>query len=120
GSVLVEMAGFEDRNFLPGPQLLWRHLAPMRAPVGGAMNQTIVAAGPDQINIKRRRSDRVNHAALDRDCRWLRAKLSYRFRNFKGLARKVRADLIPVSPPVFRLPQSVGREVEHVRIERRE
>ncbi len=53
GRVLIKVAGVENRNFLPGLELFWSDIVPMRAAVVGAMDQAIVGPGPNQINVER-------------------------------------------------------------------
>ena len=84
------------------------------------MNQAIVGAGPNQIDVQRRRRHRIDHAALRRLCGRLRAILADALRHFERLARQVGTNLIPVSPAVFRLPQRVGGKVKNMWIDRRE
>src|SRR5437899_391439 len=94
--VLVEVAGFEDRNLLPGLKLFWRYFAPMSAAIGRAMNQTIVGAGPDESYIQRRRRDGIDHAPLGRLGGRLRAELADARWDFDRFARQVGSNLIPV------------------------
>src|SRR5437870_980104 len=89
----------------------------MRAAVAGDMNQTIVGAGPDSVDVKRRGCNRIDHSALRRLRRRLRSIFTDAFWDFESLAREIGADLFPVSPSVFCLPQSVRGEIEDVRID---
>ena len=84
------------------------------------MNQAIVGARPDPIQIERRRRDRVNHAALRR----LRGRLRLYFPTVAGTSKvlRVRSGLIllPILSAVARFPKRVGGEEKNVRINRRE
>ena len=118
--VLIEVAGFDDRNFLKRLKLWRRNVRPMRAAIAGDLNQAIVGTRPDAIDIQRRGRHRVNHAALCGLRRWLRAKLADGLGNFESLARQIRTDLLPMLAAVFRLPQSISGKVKNMRIDGRE
>ena len=85
GGVLIKVAGVENRNLLPGPELFGSYVAPVRAAVSRTMNQAIIGTGPNQIHVEGRRRHRVDHAALGRLRSWLRAKLADCCRHVEGL-----------------------------------
>ena len=90
------------------------------AAVGSEPDQSVVGARPDAIDVERRRRQRINHAALLGLRRGLIAEDAHRGWHVKGLAREVRADLLPTLSAVARGPEGVRGKVHQVRIERRE
>ena len=94
---------------------------PRLAAVARHVDQPVVGAGPDAIDVERRRRDRVDHAALRR---LAPRACPCRLPTFGGtshvFARQVGADLRPAVAAGRRLPQRVRREVQRVRIDRRE
>ena len=84
------------------------------------MNQPIIRARPNKIEVQRRRRNCVEHASLRRLRIWLRAKLANAFGRIESLAREIGTNLFPTTPAIFRLPQRVRGKEEHVRIDRRE
>src|SRR4030095_10579860 len=50
GSVFIKVASVEDGNLLPGLELFWSDISPVRAAVGSAMNQAIIGPDPNQIH----------------------------------------------------------------------
>ena len=81
------------------------------------MDQAIVGAGPDHVDVEARGADRVDHAAargllfggiaVGRDAG----------REVVGLARQVGADGLPVLAAIGGLEDHLRAEVEHVRID---
>src|SRR5438094_625336 len=69
--VLVKVAGVKNRNLLPCFQLLWRHIGPVSAAISGSLNQAIISAGPNEIDVQRRSRNCVDHTSLSRLCIWL-------------------------------------------------
>src|SRR5260370_40331167 len=83
------------------------------------MDQTIIGSAPNAIYIQRRRRDGIDHAALFCRSRWIGAIFSDTRRQLVGLARQVRADLLPIPSTVPRLPKRVPRKEKQMRIDRR-
>src|SRR5262249_37897684 len=109
-----------DRNFLEGRHIWRRDVGPVLATIGSEMDLAIVRAGPDAINVQRRRRHRINHAALNGLSSLLAAIFADARRDFKRFAREVRTDLLPASSTSRSLPQRVGSKVKSVLIDRRE
>src|SRR5207248_8904479 len=63
--------------------------------------------------------DGIDHPALFCRSRWIGAIFSDTGRQLVGLARQVRADLLPIPPAVARLPKRVSRKEKQMRIDRR-
>src|SRR5450759_493915 len=116
----IVVAGFEDRDLLPCRQTWRRDVVPVCSSVGGQPDQAIIRSCPDAVAIERRRRYRVDYPALLRLGRRLAAKDAYGCGHCPGLAGEVRTDLLPTLSAVAGSPQSVRREVEEMRIERRE
>ena len=89
----------------------------MRAAIGRHVNQSIVGAGPDAVDVERRRRHRIDDAALGRLRRRFVAELADVGGNLERLPGEIRADLRPAAAAGRRLPQRVAGEIEHVRID---
>ena len=64
----IEVRRLEDRDLRPRHQRGRRHVLPLFAAVGGYVNQSVVGARPDQIDVERGRRERVDHTALRDFC----------------------------------------------------
>ena len=118
--VHVEVGSVHQRHLGPRHQLRRRHVGPGRSAVMCHVNQTVVGSHPDDVDVGVGRRDGVDHAA-PRDARRRRAAvLAHVGRYLPSLPRQVRADLIPTTSAVGRLPESVRGEVQCVRVHRRE
>src|SRR5215813_10192036 len=119
-SLLVKVAGFNDRDFLEGRHV-WRcDIGPVLSAISREMDLAIVRPGPDSVDVQRRWRHCINHAALRGLRRLLAAILAHTRRNFKRLPREIRTDLLPASSTSRGLPQRVGSKVKSVRIDGRE
>src|SRR6266480_6087937 len=83
------------------------------------MDQAIICSAPNAIHIQRRRRDGIDHTALLCRSRWIGAIFSDTRRQLVGLARQVRADLLPSPSAVPRLPKGVPGKEKQMRIDRR-
>src|SRR6266567_8507310 len=83
------------------------------------MNQAVICSAPNAIHIQGRGRDGIDHAALLRHSRWIGAIFSDTRRQLVGLAREVRADLLPIPSTLPRLPKCVPGKEKQMRIERR-
>ncbi len=118
GGVGIGVAGFEDRDFLPRGESRRRDVVPVRSAVGGEPDESVVGAGPDAVDVERRRANGVDDTALrglhfagkDADAGW----------DVPSLAGEVGTDLLPGAATVASGPESVGGEIEQVRIDGRE
>ena len=116
GTLRIEMRGLHDRDFRPGHQLRRGDISPRFSAVGRDVDQSVVRAGPDAIDIERRRREGVDDAALrDADLRCVNANVR---RHAPCLARQIGTDLRPALTAIGRPPQRVRREVKRVRIDR--
>ena len=107
-------------DFLKWGHVGRRDVGPALTAIGGEMDLAIVCARPNALDVQRRRSHRINHSALRSLRGLLAAVFSHGGRNFKGLAREVRTDLLPASSTSRSLPQRVGGKVKSVRVDGRE
>src|SRR5450759_5727970 len=60
----VEVRGIHLRQLAPRSQTLRRNVLPVLAAVVRYVNQPVVGASPDQVCVFRRRSNRIDHAAM--------------------------------------------------------
>ena len=116
GGVDIEMRGVDLRDLAPGRQLGWGDVAPVRPTVLGQPYQAVIRTGPQGVDVARRESEGVDHAALflrPRGVQCADARGQY-----AGFAREVRADRLPRQTAVASLVQVVGRVEQRVGIER--
>src|SRR5438270_11614497 len=83
------------------------------------MDQTIICSAPNAIHIQRRRRDGIDDTAWPSRSRWISAIFSDTRRQLVGLARQIRADLLPIPSTVPRLPKVVPGKEKQMRIHRR-
>src|SRR5260370_16786413 len=104
-SLRVGVAGFKDCDFLEWGHVRRSDVGPRLATVGRQMNQAIVGASPDAIDVQRRGRDGIDYAALNSFRGFFRAKLANARGRVKRLPREIRTDLLPPSAPLPPLPQ---------------
>ncbi len=109
-----------DGHFCPRRQLRRRHVLPRLAGVTRDLDQPVVGAGPDPVDVEIGRRQRIHDASAGRRRGWRSDVLADARRHGPGFPREVRADLRPARSPVHRLPDHIRREVERVGIDRRE
>ena len=117
----IEVRGLDHADFRPGRQVRRRDVLPMLPAVARQPDQPVVRAAPDQLLAKARRRNRVDdpapralHGAV------LRGHGVDRGRHAGGLARQVRADLLPVPARVCCPEEELVAVVEGARVRRRE
>ena len=107
----VEVRGVHLRDLAPGRQFGRRHVLPVLATVARHVNQAIVGTGPDQVCVFRRRSNRIDHAAMlafQRISLDKRPQSRWRTRIF---ARQVGADNLPTVATVAGCEQDIRSEI---------
>ena len=114
------MRGVDDRDLRPRRQLRRRDVLPRDAAVRGGVNQPVVGAGPDAVDVGVARRDGVDDAALGRRGRGASFVDADVGRHVPRLAREIGTDgRPPTHAAARRLPQAVRREVQRPRIDRR-
>ena len=113
------MRRIDLRHLAPRRQFLWRDVGPVRAAVSRRVHEPIVGSDPDQIHVLRRRSDRVDDAAV-RALRCVGSVNAERTRDARIGARQIAADDRPAAPAIDRLVEPLRREEQHMRIDRGE
>jgi len=87
-------------TLLQGGQLWRGHVGPMRSAVGGEPHQAVIGPGPQGVDVARRESERIDHAALTlRSRRMQRADARGKR---AGLACQIRTDRLPSRAAVAR------------------
>src|SRR3954462_10862084 len=114
------MAGFNDGDFLERGHIWRRDFIPLLTAVTSEMDASVVRAGPNAVDIERRRRYRINYAALHGLGRFFVAIFADAHRNFKRRASEARRNRLPALAAVHRLPQSIGGEIKDVRVARGE
>src|SRR6476659_5523820 len=114
------MAGIYLREFTPGVYRRRRNVGPFESTITRYMNQSIIGARPDQIDVLRRRREGVNNTTA-RLRRHLRStKHSDALRNFRLFTRKVRRDDGPIHSAIARLEENISGQVKDMWINWRE
>src|SRR6185437_2740506 len=99
---------------------LWRDVHPTLAAIASDLDLAVVSASPDEIDVLGRGRDGIDHAALRGFGSGLAAEDTDSCRHRIILAGEIRRDLLPTIAAICGLPESVGGEEEHFRIDGRE
>src|SRR5882672_5377523 len=96
------MRGIHLREFAPRGDFGRSDVLPALATVAGYVNQAVVGADPDQVDIFRRRRDRINYSAVLSFRRVGVDKLAESRRHARTFTGQVRTDLVPTISTVAR------------------
>src|SRR5664279_4656516 len=113
------MRGCNYRNLAPWFQLGWRDVLPRLTPIARQLNQAIIGAGPDGVDLFERRRHGINRAPVVAVLRIACRKRSEIRGHFIRLAGKIGTDNAPAVAPVRGLEQDIRRKVQGLGIERR-
>ncbi len=118
----VEVRGVQHGDLAPRPlrELGRRDVAPCLSAVARDLYESIIGSNPDHAGVQVRRTDGVDDSPMLPLLGIETGEHAEIFRNVRGSAREVGADLRPARAAGGGLPEHVRREVQRVRIHRRE
>ncbi len=116
----VEVRGVELGELAPRSEFRRRNVLPVLAAIASYLDHAIVGSGPDQVGIFRRRSQRIDHAAMLALGGIGLDKWTESCGNARIFASEVRADDLPTVAAVARGKKHVRSQIQHVRISGRE
>src|SRR5690349_2642464 len=115
--VRVESAGVDQRDLAPGGHASRSDVAPVFTAVSSYVNQAVIGARPNDVDVFIRRSHRVYNSAT-RLLRHFRCSIDpYAVRHLGLFARKIGADDVPAVAACGGLEQNVPREIENARVD---
>ena len=117
GGQRSEASGVHDRHLGPRADARRRDILPGHAVVGRHMDQPVVGADPDPVDVLVRRRDGVDDAARRGLRRRIARILADARRHGPRLARQVGAQLLPVRAAVDGLPEMVVGEEQRTLVD---